>query len=410
MQKVRIGIFGGNRGSSMVSFCKRSENAQVVALCDKSEDILQSLQTKFSGLGITFYRNFEDFIAHDMDAVVLANYATEHAPYAIAAMNRGLHVFSEVCPCQTMQEAVSLVETMERTGKIYAYGENYCYIPVAREMRSLYKEGYIGEFEYGEGEYIHNCEPIWPAITQADPSHWRNMIYSTFYCTHSLGPLLHITGLRPVSVIGFEGTQTERKLRVGAKGGAFGIEMVTLENGGIIKSIHGDLYKNSIWYSLYGSKGRMECAREDASHDNFYQLYLNYDAFSGDYSSPILESRKLTVDSKAAKFGHGGADYYAMHCFIDRLLGNENAEIVDLYEALDMFLPGMFAYRSILNNGCSMQIPDLRDPKQRDIWRNDTACTDPAVANDMLLPTSCNGTPEIDDGVYEYIESLSHLP
>ena len=41
-----------------------------------------------------------------MDAVVLANYANEHAPFAIKCLNKGLHVFSEVLPVQTMKEAV----------------------------------------------------------------------------------------------------------------------------------------------------------------------------------------------------------------------------------------------------------------------------------------------------------------
>ena len=72
-------------------------------------------------------------------------------------------------------------------------------------------------------------------------------MYATFYCTHSLGPIIHMTGLRPVSVIGFEGINNERNLRVGSKSGQYGIEMVTLENGGIIKSRHGVLYKDSIW-------------------------------------------------------------------------------------------------------------------------------------------------------------------
>ena len=127
-----------------------------------------------------------------------------------------------------MREAVELVEAVERTGRVYAYGENYCYMPAPREMRRLYREGVIGEFEYGEGEYVHNCEPIWPVLTGGDPDHWRNGMYATFYCTHSIGPLLHITGLRPVRVTGFEGTKTERKVRCGAKGGSFGMELIEL--------------------------------------------------------------------------------------------------------------------------------------------------------------------------------------
>ena len=116
MKKIRIGVLGGGRGASMVSYCKRSKSAQIVALCDKDPQVLQAQQKKFSDLGISFYDNFEDFIQHEMDAVVLANYATEHAPFAIRAMKQGLHVFSEVLPCQTMKEAVELIETVEQTG------------------------------------------------------------------------------------------------------------------------------------------------------------------------------------------------------------------------------------------------------------------------------------------------------
>ena len=408
MKKVRIGVLGGYRGSSMINFCKRANNAEVVAICDKLPEVLESQRQNAEGLDIAFYDNFEDFILHDMDAVVLANYANEHAPFAIRAMERGLHVFSEVLPCQTMKEAVELIETVEKTGKIYAYGENYCYMPAPFEMKKLYKQGEIGEFEYGECEYIHNCEPIWHSITYGEKDHWRNNMYSTFYCTHSLGPIIHATGLRPVSVTGFEGVKAERNFRTGAKSGQFGIEMVTLENGGIVKSIHGGLYKNSIWYSMYGSKGRMECGREDANDGHIHKIYVNSDKFSGDYDNGKFESYEPKSDIVAdiEGFGHGGSDFYSMYYFVEKILGNHDADIIDVYEALDMFLPGMFAFRSILNGGIPVEIPNLRDKNVREQWRNDTTCTDPKVAGDMLLPTFSKGTPDIDDGIYEHMKQL----
>ncbi len=95
-----------------------------------------------------------------------------------------------------------------------------------------------------------------------------------------------------------------------------------------------------------------------------------------------------------------------MYHFIEKIKGNPDADIIDVYEALDMFLPGMFAYRSILDGGAAKEIPNLRDNTIRDLWRNDTACTDPKVAGDMLLPTFSKGTPEIDDSVYEYMQKL----
>ena len=413
MKKIRIGVMGTGRGSSMIHYCLTAGNAELVAICDKYEEGLRKHQLQHKEQNITYYNNFEDFIQHDMDAVVLANYANEHAPFAIKAMRAGKHVYSEVLPVQTMKEAVELIETIEQTGMTYAYGENYCYMPAPYEMRKLYREGKLGEFEYGEGEYVHNCEPIWHLITYGEEDHWRNNMFSTFYCTHSLGPIIHITGLRPVSVTGFEGTKNERRMRVGSKSGQFAVEMVTLENGGIVKSIHGDLYRDSIWYSVYGSKGRMESSREDAENGGIQRIYVNTDEYSGEYAKRPIENYEPHLGSEESSqlFGHGGSDYYAMYHFVEKLLGNENADTIDIYEALDMCLPGLFAYRSILAGGIPMEIPDLRKKEVRDQYRNDTACTDPKAAGDMLLPVFSKGNPEIAPEVYDRVRDkwTAHL-
>jgi len=139
MEKVRIGVLGAYRGTSMINYCKQADNAEVVAICDKSPDALESQRKKCEGFDITFYDSFDDFIQHDMDAVVLANYANEHAPFAIRAMKAGKHVFSELLPVQNMREAVELVETVEATGRVYAYGENCCFMAGPYEMYKLYK-------------------------------------------------------------------------------------------------------------------------------------------------------------------------------------------------------------------------------------------------------------------------------
>lgn len=405
MKKIRIGVMGVGRGSSMINYCEQANHAEVVAICDKWEEGIARQKALHNDGRITYYHDFDSFIQHDMDAVVLANYANEHAPFAIRAMEAGKHVFSEVLPVQTPAQAVELVEAVERTGKVYAYGENYCYMPAPYEMRRLYRQGKVGEFEYAEGEYIHNCEPCWAGISYGDPNHWRNNMFSTFYCTHSFGPIIHITGLRPVSVTGFEATRNERRQRVGAKGAEFGMEMVTLENGGIVKSIHGGLYRNSIWYTLYGSKGRMESAREDAENGGVSRLYVFADDYAGQYGDAVPETYepKQAQDEDSQIFGHGGSDFYSMYNFIRKIQGDENADTIDVYEALDMCLPGIFAYRSILAGGIPMEVPNMRDKAVRERYRHDNACTDPAVAGDQLLPTTKNGTPEIDPGVYDYM-------
>ena len=397
-KKIKIGVLGAGRGQSMIQYANKAENAQLVAVCDNSDFQIERIKNKLNDDSITYYTDFDKFIEHDMDAVVLANFATEHAPYAIKCLNKGLNVISEVLPCQTLKEAVELVEAVEKSGKMYAYAENYCYMPATYEMKKLYKQGAVGEFEYGEGEYMHNCESIWDTITYGDKNHWRNNMSAFYYCTHSIGPIIHITGLRPVSVTGFEMPFNARMARMGAKAGHSAVEMITLENGAVVKSLHGvGCSKNSIWYSVYGSDGRMESAREDARKGDFGTLYLNNpDNFSVKCYEP-----KGEYDEIAKEFGHGNSDFYTMYNAVEKIKGNENADIIDVYEALDMFLPGMFAYRSVLNGGIPMEIPDFRNPEVREKYRNDTACTDPAVAGDMLIPSYSKGNPDIPDSVYE---------
>ena len=328
MKKIKIGVLGLYRGSSMIRYCLKAEHAELVAICDKWEEGIKLQQERHKDANITYYTNFDEFIKHDMDAVVLANYANEHAPFAIKAMEAGKDVISEVLPVQSMAEAVKLIECCEKTGKIYCYAENYCYRPGPKEIKKAYFEGKLGEFEYGEGEYLHNCEPCWSDITYGDKEHWRNNMTAFFYCTHSVGPLLHMTGLAPKTVTGFECPFNARMARMGAKAGHTAIEMITLENGAILKSLHGiGCSKNSVWYSAYGSKGRMETAREDTENGAASRIYINLDEEEGVSNEKVENFIPEYPDSENAKeFGHGGGDYYCMYNAIEYMLGNENAD------------------------------------------------------------------------------------
>ena len=185
MKKARIGVLGGGRGMSFAAYLTHAKNAELAAVCDSDPGMLAQLHARFDATDTEVCADFDALLSRDLDAVVLANYANEHAPFAIKALKAGKHVLSEVLPAQNLAECVSLVEAVEETGLFYAYAENYCYMPGPREMRRLFREGKFGVFEYGEGEYMHNCESIWPDITQGRPEHWRNAMSAAFYCTHS---------------------------------------------------------------------------------------------------------------------------------------------------------------------------------------------------------------------------------
>ena len=404
--KIKIGVFGAYRGMTMIEVLAKHPDAELVAICDKYKPLLKKCEelARNTNSEITMYEDFESFFQHDMDAVVLANYANEHAPFAIRLLRSGRHVSSEVLPVETLAQAVELVEAVEESGKIYAYAENYCYFPATQEMKKRYRKGEIGEFMHGEGEYIHDCESIWGDITYGEKNHWRNRLYSTYYCTHSLGPIITITGTRPVKVVGFETPNVENMSSKGFRGGTSGMLVMQMDNGATVKSLNGYLKREpqSVWYSLYGKQGMMESGRWQ---DGIEELHL-FQEGSSLTATQMSYRPKPTVNTELANSitTHGGGDFYTMHYFLEKIKGNPaGEECIDVYQALDMSIPGILGYESICNGNIPIEIPDFRVKEQREKYRTHTWCTNPEIAGENLFPFNSFEQKEIPDEVYEEV-------
>ncbi len=400
MKKVRIGVVGGVRGRYMMQQSLDDPVIELVAICDVSPRALDTCKKNLAEhSGITYYDDFDEFLKHDMDAVALANFAHEHVPLAIKALDAGFHVMTECVTCATMKEAVELIEAVERSGKIYMLAENACYTIARWEMRERFRRGDIGELMYAEGEYLHNGEPIWGSITGFRKNHWRNEMASTFYCTHSIGPILTITGLRPVQVVGYETQSLPYMRNVGYGGGCAGMEIITLENGAILKSLHGNVKKTmprSSKFQLNGTLGAMNDLDGGLLATYIEQPGKNGEGENNVYTpAPVVEG--------AEKYGHGGGDFFTTYYFSRAILGDKTAleRIIDVYTAVDMCIPGILAYRSIVNGNVPIKIPDLRNKDERDRYRNDTFCTFPKIAGDMYVSNNVQGDPEIPEEFYE---------
>ena len=75
------------------------------------------------------------------------------------------------------------------------------------------------------------------------------------------------------------------------------------------------------------------------------------------------------------------------------------------YYFVSVCIPGILAYRSIVEGGRTLDVPDLRRPEERDRVRHDTFCTFEESAGDMYVsPTAAQWKqPVIDDRVYEEV-------
>ena len=372
-KRIRLGIWGLGRGSNFIQAAKEL-NIDVVAGCDFHEETWKNFLACCPDAFVTCDEN--EFLARDFDAVLIATFCPDHAMHAIKALQAGKHVLSEVTAFFTPAQGVELVEAVETTGKVYNLAENYPFSKENMYLAKLYREGFFGEMTYAEYEYVHGganpcvCYPNGQPLAPGNQlHHWRGWINYHYYCTHSLGPVMVITGLRPEKVVAFP----EDVLNIGTvhgKGrktdgilpnlGAFAPSLIHMSNGGIVRNLMGGTTADSHNQRLFGTKAAAE-------------LYPRFNLKVGATGS----AHTITIDAKwdalgelAAKAGHGGGDFWELYYFARQILTGEKAPW-DIYAAADVTLAGIQALRSAEAEGQPMDIPDFRKKALRDRYRHD---------------------------------------
>ena len=253
-ETIRVGVVGVGRGQSFARGATDTVGMKLVAICDTWEEKLQEVGKEYE---VTTYTDYDRFLEHEMDAVILANYFHEHAPFAIKAMDTGKHVMSETACNSTLAEGVALCRKVEETGLTYMLAENYPFTKFNLEMRRLYQEGEIGDVTYAEGEYNHPMSLEARLRISPGLNHWRNWLPSTYYCTHALAPLVHITGRNVVRVNALSiahGLDRDEEIRQADPGSVI---LCRMDNGSVFRIFGLLLPGHSNWYRLHGTRGAM---------------------------------------------------------------------------------------------------------------------------------------------------------
>ena len=370
-KKIRVGVVGVGRGKT---FMHQAAGAgmELVTVCDTWEERLAEVGDLYR---IPTYTDFDDFLTHDMDAVVLANYFHEHAPFAMRALEAGKHVMSECAACSTLAEGVALCRAVEKSGKIYMLAENYPYTRFNREMARLYAADEIGRVLYAEGEYNHPGSFDWFMGISPGIKHWRNNIPVTYYCTHALAPLVHITDTMPVRVNGFAPPLPldSEKPRLWRQKDAGGIIMATMDNGAVFKLIQGGLPGHSIYYRLHGEYGLMESGRGPGywGPESVRIVHDEWELKKGQVPEKVYYPRFPRWAKGAEEAGHGGGDYFTNHYFAEAIRTNTQP-FLDVYRGVAMSVVGIQAWKSVLDGGNSYEVPDFRKESSRKIHAKET--------------------------------------
>jgi len=418
---MKMGVFGGSRGTGLYDSIL-ANNAEIVAVCDANE-LHRNTAKQRLGDDVAVYADFDEFLEHEgMEAILLTNYFHEHAPFAIKALNKGIHVLSECLANSTMAQGVELVRAVEKSSATYMMIENYPFLIFNQEMRRLYREGTLGKLIYAEGEYNHPVDPDDDnVVTLLCPhsKHWRYQLPRSYYITHSLGPLVYITGAMPVRV-------TAMPAGTPATANCEGISKGVPEKACVITCMNddGSAYRvmacsgfgsGESSYRICCEKGQMENLRDGTNRLslNYSHWYVPENVSSANTCyEPVLQDKDIEL---AMKSGHGGGDFFVIREFLTCLRENRRPEF-DVYFATTLSSVAILGHRSMLKNGMPYDIPDFRKEEDRVKYENDTLTpfygtdgSEPTIAgsNREYYWATEEGRAEYDEYVKQYKEKIN---
>lgn len=365
---IKIGI-SGVRGLSTLMGFNSIPGVTIEALCDLNEELLKEQSKKF-GIPKSF-RVFEDMLETDIDAVVIATPMQCHVPQAMAALEAGKHVMSEVTAGVTMDELWWLIECVEKYKKVYMMAENYCYIPQLQTIQNMVDKGLFGEVYFGEGEYLHNLKDLTTynyGLQKSGKTSWRKFWQlgkrGAFYPTHSLGPVMkwfkgdHIDS---VSCFG-TGWHTTKEFRQDDTT----LTICRMKSGKLIKirlDCISERPHNVTYYSLQGTKGCYEAPRglgddhkiwlKDYSPEHGHATWKPLKDFY-----EYLPERYLKATEEQKSAGHWGGDFFVVQDFIDSVKNGIKPNI-DVYEACEWTAVGILSELSVMNGGKEIKMPDF---------------------------------------------------
>jgi predicted dehydrogenase len=264
----RIAVIGLGQGLHLAGWAQRV-GLDVVAVCDHDP-------SRLGGAGDLSprFEHWQDLLDLELDGVILADDFDTHAPLAIAFLERGVHVLSETAACTSEEGGRRLIAAEAASSATYSFAENYVAHPHVRLIREVVDRGELGQVELVEADYLHGLSPEALAALIGGPEHWRGRIAPTAYCTHTLSPVLAITGAYPVEVAAHAVVESSRPSAV--------VMVVRLSTGALAITRHGFLQgepdSHWSWVSLRGDRGMAESLR--ALADRAWSVRVRLEAWA----------------------------------------------------------------------------------------------------------------------------------
>ena len=357
----RFGLVGCSRGSSYGHLVYHHPQCEIAAICDSNPETLARHQREVELPDERCFLSYADMIAVEpkLDAVIVGTPIPVHADQVVMALDAGINVMSEVTASNTVDGCRRIVEAAKRSKAIYMIAENEIFRPCFAEWEKLVRTGKLGDIFYAEADYLH---PIHDLLInrRTGEKHWRASRPPIQYCSHSLGPILYLTGDRIVRAMA-----VGQGHRIIPEAGVGGIDVqlavFVTERDMIIKMTRTQAAPRHVpihYHHLQGTKGFVETDRRGRwGVEQIVQggiLYLEDEM----EHAQMVEWPELDTSAPdwATLGGHGTSDYNTFMQFLNAL-DSGRKPIMDETFAWDLTVPGLVASHSAEKEGEWMDVP-----------------------------------------------------
>ncbi len=373
MSSFRMGVVGlGHRGRAMFEWvAKGIDGVQAVAACDLDADLFYKEVNFYYGghkpplnekmPDVEFYEQYDEMLDKaGLDIVMVETPAGCHAEFCAKALKKGIHVYSDIPSVASLAEAKMLWEAQASSPAMLMTGATTCGWGFVLALQDLVRQGLLGKPYYLEAEYIHDCRPLW------EESPWRkpgkgNHRYSITYCTHSLGPLLSIIDELPRHVTCLS---TGSHVTDIPEAEDLMVALYQTDSGVLIRQTNSPINQCTTGHHslrVFGTEGYFEHLaqrgtlpmRTAFSSNKLYGMSQLTEIPIG-FTPREIEMRGRR--NAAAVFGHGGADSFLWHRFVEALQRKEKEAPINLKKGLAMTLPGIYAQASAERGGQKIPI------------------------------------------------------
>jgi predicted dehydrogenase len=351
----RVGLAGVGRGSGYGKLFADEPRCEVSAVCDISPQALERFARELNLPDSRCFLDYGDFVQSGLDIVFVGTPMPCHAEQSVAALEADCAVLSEVTAASDLAGCEQIVEGVRRTGGVYMLAENCIYWHFVSEWKQMVQAGKLGEIFYAEAEYLHPIPELLVNRATGEPK-WRCTRAPLHYCTHSLGPILDITGDRVVRVSAIG--QGHRIMPEAPIGGIdIQVALLETERGMIVKLLRSSVIPRSPaihYYGLHGTKGYVETDHGGPVGPG--RLYIKGEMDRDREVDVWLSDPTLPESARAG--GHGTAEYSLVQDFLGSLERNETPRI-DVVRAMDITVPGLIAHESATRGGEWLDVPRL---------------------------------------------------